>query len=49
MQIGRKKRGRSRRRWEYCVKQDLKERGIKESDAWDRGEWRERISTGDPN
>ena len=49
MQVGRKKRGRSRRRWEDCVKEDMKERGISESDAWDRCEWRRKIRTGDPN
>ena len=49
MQVGRKKRGRPRRRWEDCVKEDMKERGISESEAWDRGEWRRKIRTGDPN
>ena len=42
MQMGRMKRGRLRRRWEDCLKQDIKERGINESDAWDRGEWRKK-------
>ena len=41
-QVGRKRRGR-RRRWEDCAKQDMKERRINESDAWDRGEWRKKI------
>ena len=49
MQVGRKKRGRPRRRWEDYVKEDIKERGISESEAWDRGEWRRKICTGDPN
>ena len=31
MQVGRKKRGRPRRRWEDYVKEDMKERGISES------------------
>ena len=49
MQVGRKKRGRPRRRWEDCVKEDIKERGNSGSDEWDRGEWRRKIRTGDPN
>ena len=49
MQVGRKKRGRPRRRWEDCVKEDMKERGISESEALDRCEWRRKIRTGDPN
>ena len=48
MQVGRKKRGRPRRRWEDCVKENMKERGISESEAWDRCEWRRKICTGDP-
>ena len=49
MQVGRKERGRPRRRWEDCAKEDMKERGISESEAWDRCEWRRTIRTGDPN
>ena len=38
MWVGRRKRGRPRRRREDCVKEDMKERGISESDAWGRVE-----------
>ena len=37
MQVGRKKRGKPRRKWEDFVKEDLKERGFSESEAWERG------------
>ena len=47
--MGRKKRGRARRRWEDCVKEDVREKGFGESDAYDRGEWRRKIRTCDPN
>ena len=36
-------------RWEDCVKEDMKERDISESDAQDRGEWRKKFRTGGPN
>ena len=49
MQVGRRDRGRPRGRWEDCVQQDMKERGLSECDAWDKGEWRRKVRTGDPN
>ena len=46
---GNKKIDSQGRRWGDCVKEDMKERGISESEAWDRGEWRRKISTCIPN
>lgn len=46
--VGSRKQGRPKRRWEDCVKEDLKVVGKKEEDAIDRGEWRRCIRTGDP-
>ena len=48
MIVGRRKRGRPRRRWQDCIKEDMKMVGVREEDAMDRNKWRSRICTGDP-
>ena len=45
---GRRKRGRPRKRWRDCVREDMREKGIDEAEAQDRGRWRRRIRNGDP-
>ena len=49
MHVGRKKRDRLRRRWEDRIKEDMKERRISKSKAWNRCEWGRKIRTGDRN
>jgi len=46
--VGKRKRGRPKRRWEDCVKEDMKELGLREEEAKDRTSWRKKITTGDP-
>ena len=46
-ETGRRTRGRPKRRWEDCVREDLKVIGKTEEDAIDRAEWRRAIYTGD--
>ena len=45
---GNRGRGRPRKRWNECVKQDMRERGLEEEDAWDRARWRRGHQTTDP-
>ena len=45
---GRRKRGRPRKRWRDCVREDMREKGIVEAEAQDRGRWRRLIRNGDP-
>ena len=40
MVVGRRKRGRPKRRWQDCIDDDLKGLGVREEDALDRREWR---------
>ena len=37
---GRRRRGRPKTRWKDCVRRDIKEVGVRERDAIDRGKWR---------
>ena len=46
--VERRRRGRPRRCWEDCVKEDLKRVGMKGSVALDGSKWRRKIRTGDP-
>ena len=48
MVVGKRKRGRPKRRWQDCIDDDLKGLGVREEDALDRREWRRIIRTGDP-
>ena len=48
MKVGKKKRGRAKRRWEDCIKGDMEKMGVYEDDANDRKRWREMICTGNP-
>ena len=48
MNIGKRKRGRPRRRIEECYRDDMKALGLQDSDARDRNGWRGRIRTVDP-
>ena len=46
--VGKRKRGRPRRRWKDCVKEVMAVVGVTEKDAEDRRWWRMAIRTGDP-
>ena len=46
--VGKRKRGRPRRRWKDCVKEDMAVVGVTEKVAEDRRRWRIAIRTGDP-
>ncbi|XP_063592190.1 uncharacterized protein LOC134769392 [Penaeus indicus] len=48
LHVGRRKIGRSKRRWEDCVREDKMQRGLSENDAADRKLWRRKIRTGGP-
>ena len=45
---GRRRRGRPKKRWIDCVREDLRAKGIDETDADNRAEWRRLIRNGDP-
>ena len=45
--VGKRKRGRPRRRWKDCIKEDMAAVGVTEKDAEDRRRWRIAIRTGD--
>ena len=45
---GRRRRGRPRKRWRDCVREDLREKGIDEDEAQHRGRWKRLIQNGDP-
>ena len=45
---GRRKRGRPKKRWIDCVKEDLRTRNIDETDVYNRTRWRRLIRTSDP-
>ena len=48
LEVGKRKRGRPKRRWIDCVKEDVEMAGVKEEDARKRSTWRIAIHTGDP-
>ena len=43
MVVGRKKRGKLRKRWEDGTKEDMKELGLVKENAMDRTRWKQRI------
>ena len=45
---GRRRRGRPRKRWRDCVRDDMQLKGINEEDTQDRNQWRRLIQNGDP-
>ena len=47
--VGRRRRGRPKRRWQDCIDDDLRVIARKEEDALGRKEWRRIIRTCDPN
>ena len=46
--IGRKKRGRLKRRWRDNIREDLRVIDAQEEDAMNRASWRKKIRTGEP-
>ena len=46
--VGTRGRGRPKRRWMDCVREDLRVAGVMEKDALERPNWRRRIHIGDP-
>ena len=49
MVVGRRKRGRPKRRWEVCVRKGMEAAGVTDEEALDRAKWRKRTNTGDPS
>ena len=47
--VGRRRKGRPKRRWQDFIDDDLRAIARKEEDALDRKEWRSIIRTGDPD
>ena len=47
MVVGRRKRGRPKRRWEDCIREDIEAAGVMEEEALDRAKWRKKIRIGD--
>ena len=45
---GRRRRGRPRKRWRDCIRDDLRLKGITEEEAQNRNHWRQLIHNGDP-
>ncbi|MEL7196585.1 MAG: reverse transcriptase family protein, partial [Bacteroidota bacterium] len=45
---GRRRRGRPRKRWRDCVREDLQWKDIDEAEALNRNRWRQLIRNGDP-
>ena len=48
MEVGKRKRGRPKRRWKDCIREDLKAVNLEAVDAQDRRKWKRGICTGDP-
>ena len=48
MVVGTRGRGRPKRRWMDCVREDLRVAGVMEKETLDRPNWRWQIDTSDP-
>ena len=48
MELGERKRGRPKRRWMDCIREDLKVVNLEEADTQDRRKWKRGIRTGNP-
>ena len=48
VKVGKRKKGRPKRRWRNCMKDDMEAMGLTEEDAQDRALWKAKIHTGDP-
>ena len=48
MEVGKRKRGRPKRRWKDYIREDLKAAELEEADAQDRRKWKRCVRTGDP-
>ena len=48
MEVGKRKRGRPKRRWKNCIREDLNVVNLEAVDAQDRRKWKRGICTGDP-
>ena len=49
MKVGKRKRGRPKRRWRDCVKEDMEEAGLQEADAHDRALWKDKSTPATPH
>ena len=45
---GQRSRGRPRKRWSDCIKEDMKAEDLEEVDARHRASWRRKIRAADP-
>lgn len=48
IKAGKPKRGRPKRRWKDCLKEDMTAAGVTEDDATNKHLWRRKIRVGDP-
>ena len=48
MEVGKRKRGRPKRRWKDCIREDLKASELEEADAQDQKKWKRCVHTGSP-
>ena len=49
LKIGKRRRGRPKRRWKDCVEEDMKTKGIRKEDAKNRKIWKMKIHTSHPS
>ena len=48
LRVGKRKRGRPKRRWKDCIVEDMRAVEINKEEAADRALWRRKIHSGDP-